>query len=697
MNTYAYLIKAKAKAEAKSLFCWLSAKSDSRAEREILNILEDNGIDVGRGADYNLPVRTNWHVVDDLPAEGVLDQTWCDRYQLAEDGVTWQAIPAAAPAPTPEEIPEQALAAEATKAPSAPLDDGLEHPVAQMSFRKKLLSQFISSESIHHVTVPQRIQIAEMELDQDNYYVQNLLLASENIADVKGFTTHQIWKLTEAVKQVFPTDTRPELGILIQFMNAWGKTEHIDRGVLVKKWLEGNRISAITPLMKAEPSAPTAEVTAPSETYRTDAGANAGGGIVTDRGSEIVHDKKSLSLDIALGVISRSMDFDIYNLEGGVYRRAKEIRDARPNYHDEYLAWLGKLNKCPGILDYSRAAIIALIKAAPDDLWRTSGALQGYINSTLIETNHANPSAETVAIACGTVKSDKEEIATNDLHAEGELVKVATGVFDASSLFTAATKTNMADAGQPAETAENVQMEENHGDETEADIEVQMGETADVSAECDADVNHPSDALNNDSGHQIEETTSEQLYTHLMVDLESMGDNPDAPIVSIGALFFDPETGRTGAEFYKVISLESAMAFGGIPDAGTILWWMRKSSEARSALLVEDAIPLDDALLQFNDYIGENAANGPDTVQVWGNGATFDNVLLSQSYKRTGITRPWKFWNDRDVRTIVELGKAIGINPRYEIPFEGELHNALDDARHQVKYVSKIWQVLTQI
>jgi exodeoxyribonuclease VIII len=660
MNTYPYLIKAKAKAEAKSLFCWLSAKSDSRAEREILNILEDNGIDVGRGADYNLPVRTNWHVVDDLPAEGVLDHTWCDRYQLAEDGVTWQAIPAAAPAPTPEEIPEPALAAEATKAPSAPLDDGLEHPVAQMSFRKKLLSQFISTESIHHVTVPQRIQIAEMELDQDNYYVQNLLLASENIPDVKGFTTHQIWKLTEAVKQVFPTDTRPELGILIQFMNAWVKTEHIDRGVLVKKWLEGNRISAITPLMKAELSAPTAEVTAPSETYRTDAGANAGGGIVTDRGSEIVHDKKTLSLDIALGVISRSMDFDIYNLEGGVYRRAKEIRDARPNYHDEYLAWLGKLNKCPGILDYSRAAIIALIKTAPDDLWRTSGALQGYINSTLIETNHANPSAETVAIACGTVKSDKEEIATDDLHAEGELVKVAAGVFDASSLFTAATKTD----------------------------------TADVSAESGADANHPSDALNNDSGHQIKETTSEQLYTHLMVDLESMGDNPDAPIVSIGALFFDPETGRTGAEFYKVISLESSMEFGGIPDAGTILWWMRKSSEARSALLVEDAIPLDDALLQFNDYIGENAANGPDTVQVWGNGATFDNVLLSQSYKRTGITRPWKFWNDRDVRTIVELGKAIGINPRYEIPFEGELHNALDDARHQVKYVSEIWQQL---
>lgn len=87
MATYAYLIKAKAKAaEAKNLFCWFDAKSDSRAEREILNILDDADIEVGRGADYQLPVRTNWFVVDDLPPEGMLDDTWCDRYELGEDG-----------------------------------------------------------------------------------------------------------------------------------------------------------------------------------------------------------------------------------------------------------------------------------------------------------------------------------------------------------------------------------------------------------------------------------------------------------------------------------------------------------------------------------------------------------------------------------------------------------------------------------
>lgn len=189
---------------------------------------------------------------------------------------------------------------------------------------------------------------------------------------------------------------------------------------------------------------------------------------------------------------------------------------------------------------------------------------------------------------------------------------------------------------------------------------------------------------------------SEMMFTHLMVDIETFGKKADAPVVSIGAVFCDPSTGDTGSEFYKVISLESAMASGGVPDASTIIFWLKASPEARSELVMDDAIPLEDALLQLNEFIKENAAYGPDSVQVWGNGATYDNVLLEASYDRTGISCPWKFWNNRDVRTIVELGKAIGCKPRYEIPFEGEPHKAISDALHQVKYVSAVWQHLTK-
>ncbi|EFC6682608.1 exonuclease, partial [Escherichia coli] len=189
------------------------------------------------------------------------------------------------------------------------------------------------------------------------------------------------------------------------------------------------------------------------------------------------------------------------------------------------------------------------------------------------------------------------------------------------------------------------------------------------------------------NGHQ-EITSTSRTCDHLMIDLETMGKNPDAPIISIGAIFFDPQTGDMGPEFSKTIDLETA---GGVIDRDTIKWWLKQSREAQSAIMT-DEIPLDDALLQLREFIDENS--GEFFVQVWGNGANFDNTILRRSYERQGIPCPWRYYNDRDVRTIVELGKAIDFDARTAIPFEGERHNALDDARYQAKYVSVIWQKL---
>ncbi|EEW7497100.1 exonuclease [Escherichia albertii] len=183
-------------------------------------------------------------------------------------------------------------------------------------------------------------------------------------------------------------------------------------------------------------------------------------------------------------------------------------------------------------------------------------------------------------------------------------------------------------------------------------------------------------------------STSNRMWTHMMIDLETMGKNPDAAVISIGAIFFDPQTGDIGPEFSKTIDLDTA---GGVIDRDTVKWWLKQSREAQSAILA-DEIPLDDALLQLREFIDENS--GEFFVQVWGNGTSFDNVILRRSYERQGIPCPWHYCNDRDVRTIVELGGAMDFDARTAIPFEGERHNALDDARYQAKYVSAIWQKL---
>lgn len=203
----------------------------------------------------------------------------------------------------------------------------------------------------------------------------------------------------------------------------------------------------------------------------------------------------------------------------------------------------------------------------------------------------------------------------------------------------------------------------------------------------DNETGEATDPLIRVSGHHKITSTS-RAGINLMIDLETMGKNPDAPIISIGAIFFDPQTGDMGPEFSKTIDLKTA---GGVIDRDTIKWWLKQSREAQSAILT-DEIPLDDALLQLREFIDENS--GEFFIQVWGNGANFDNVILRRSYERQGIPCPWRYCNDRDVRTIVELGNSIGFDVRMAIPFEGVPHNALDDAHHQAKQVSAIWQKL---
>ncbi|WP_423244247.1 3'-5' exoribonuclease domain-containing protein [Citrobacter braakii] len=822
MLTYAYLIKAKAKAtEAKNLFCWFSAKSDSRAEREILNILEDNDIAVGRGADYQLPVRTNWFVVDDLPEESKLDDTWCDRYELAEDQQTWQLkqkpdnenqetscqqkpetssdnVPNSdAPAllrpisrlrlsqrliahlvndTEEKEISEsqhiqigqmvlnendlyvqnllQAVSnVPAVKELSAHVEwkltsavkevfdreqvytvasfeqfitEWIEEPekraltvqewvnqkkagvagdehatppvtpelitVATLPLRQRLLAQFISEEYAYHIDTEQKKTIQELELDVDNSYVQNLLLAAENVEPFRKAPEIDIWKIVSALKTVFPVDgKRVDLVTVIQFFKAWFNTEHIDRGLLVKEWCKGNRVSQI---------------------QHTDSGTNAGGGNKTDRNPELVHTLDTLDIDIALATLP--MDFNIYDIPGGVFRRAKEIISKNESPFKE---WSAALRKRAGILDYSRAAIFALIRSAEENTHHFPELLSRYINKNLTETDHQHPTEDILA-AAGHVpeksweneikeKSTAEQKATAE---QPEIANMGNGVFSIDGLMgnQPAPALSVVDQvrqraveeklhqANTEETTSDVQMEKTDNSEIKANPDVPQGEAAALPVESTDATGEPPASLNNEPVHYVDTDHLNAFYTHLMVDLETMGSGPDAPIVSIGAVYFDPSTGNTGAEFYQVVSLESSMSFGMKPDASTIQWWLKQSSEARSAILVDEAMGLRETLELLADFIAENAANGSHTVQLWGNGCSFDNVILRRAYALAETPFAVPFWNDRDVRTMVELGKSVGINPRFDIPFEGDMHNALSDARHQVKYVSAIWQRLTK-
>ncbi|GJA87809.1 exonuclease [Aeromonas rivipollensis] len=182
---------------------------------------------------------------------------------------------------------------------------------------------------------------------------------------------------------------------------------------------------------------------------------------------------------------------------------------------------------------------------------------------------------------------------------------------------------------------------------------------------------------------------------NVMLDLETMGKGPRAAIVTIGAVFFDPMTGELGAEFEAHIHLSDSARFGEM-DPDTVLWWLEQGDEARAALKPSvKHCSLSDALARLYEWMQNGNKGGKPDLQVWGNGAGFDNVILRNAYQETRMPLGWAFWNDRDVRTIVELGRhMLGFDPKKDMPFEGVAHRALDDAKHQARYVSAIYQAL---
>ncbi|ECE7249982.1 exodeoxyribonuclease, partial [Salmonella enterica subsp. enterica] len=447
--------------------------------------------------DYFKAVATNFPVVNELPPEGELSLTFCDYYQLAKDNMTWTQIPGVTlPSSEAAAAARQHIVDGVDTETGEVLEDHTENfgnesnspaqatapapeltVVATMPLRHRVLAQYIGEgEYLYHVDASQKKEILRLEMDTDNSYVQNLLLAAENVEAFKKAIEHDIHKIVNAVKKIFPVDGKtPELATVIQFLKTWFETEHIDRGLLVKEWAKGNRVSAI---------------------QRTESGANAGGGNKTDRNPDYEHTLDTLDVEIAMATLP--MDFNIYELPGSVYRRAKEIVKKKESPFKE---WSAALRATPGILDYSRAAIFALIRSAHPEFYHYPGRLQGYINANLTETDHENPNEEALTAARHTPEKDAVEEANRQLAAargeyvegisdpndpkwvktgtsqpttEPELVKnVGNGIFDVSALMqnssTHGTETN-------PETTSNVQVQKADSDEKQAGDAVQAGE-----------------------------------------------------------------------------------------------------------------------------------------------------------------------------------------------------------------------------
>ncbi|EIS4063758.1 exodeoxyribonuclease VIII [Salmonella enterica] len=352
----------------KAGFFWTTAKKLSVAVSRCIAAMDDKGYDED---DFKKPVRVNLPVVNDLPPEGVFDTEFCNRYEKGgEDGKTMMLIPGAASGGTDTEKDsnnDECQDCEVSVA-TLPLPQRFLHIFTYAAADKKYL---------HHATRAQRRHITVLEMEQENSYIQNLLMSIRDIARLEKQDNADMLRLTDAIKTVFSVTKNHQPREFKNFISAWLDTEHIDRGLLVKEWQKGNRVSSIN---------------------RTPSGANAGGGILTDRGEGVIHDKVSLARDVAMGVLARSMDLNIYNLHQAHSKRVDEIvADNKPPFDVFCKAFLNM----PGGMDYSRAIVVASVKEAPIGIEAIPARVTEYLNRVLTETDHANPDPLIVDIACG--------------------------------------------------------------------------------------------------------------------------------------------------------------------------------------------------------------------------------------------------------------------------------------------------------
>ena len=176
-------------------------------------------------------------------------------------------------------------------------------------------------------------------------------------------------------------------------------------------------------------------------------------------------------------------------------------------------------------------------------------------------------------------------------------------------------------------------------------------------------------------------------YNHLMIDIETLGTKSNSVILSIAAVNFDLETGNTGKTFYEKINIQTCLDCGLEICSETLNWWITKTPQNVCKDAFEGKVSLAKVLVDLWCFV-KNLRQ--DEIELWGNSARFDLGLIENAFDKCCMLIPWKYYNERDVRTLVSFAPHI----KKETPFIGTKHNPVDDCLHQIKYCSKIWNML---
>lgn len=491
--------------------------------------------------DYFKAVATNFPVVNELPPEGELSLTFCDFYRLRDDNMTWEQIPgvtlpssdAAAEArqhivndvdTKTGEILEESAGAVDSKSTGNTSTPALT-VIATMPFRQRVLAQFIGDgEYLYHVDAAQKNEIVRLEMDTDDAYVQNLLLAAENVEPFKKAQEIDIHRVVNDLKKAFPNNGKtPELVLVIRFFRKWFDTPHIDRGLLVKEWGAGNHISKVVSPETKEKKEELSPV--PVERYKR----------------AVAQTVYNLNVESCIARMYPDAEPGSITIEQ--LKAAKNLIDSRDDVQAKVIKVISHIND---ILDYDAHSIFGATRAidwsdclnigpvilrdqarkwlAENGIYSNGKKSNGYSEweeDPRAARHSDNPSKDEVGKQLAAQRgefvegiSDPDDpkwvkTETSQQSAETELVKnVGNGIFDVTALLQ-----NSATHGTKkiTETTSNVQVQETVSDEKQAGTEVQSGESSLETGEeshtgqqADVNQNTDSDAQNSDSVNQTE-------------------------------------------------------------------------------------------------------------------------------------------------------------------------------------------------
>ncbi|EJZ7018022.1 hypothetical protein OIP52_000716 [Salmonella enterica] len=410
-------LRAKVKSGLTDVVFWISAKSDARALREMENALED--ADIKRSAFFKDAVITGLPVYNDLPQEGELDFTWCERYAFSDDTGTWLPIAPAQPIqPEPAASDNASIseghtdenttdnadsgdttsAADATAAGStdsaastpayeynvngelmADVEKEMQQPVVGMDVRHRILSQFILEDKFaHNITPEQLAEVSRLELDVSDNYIQDMLLATRNAPAIHKLNTPDLWKYTDSFKKVFARDKRHPLSRMINFNQAYADAHPIDRGLLVKEWIKGNYVSRIEKSGTTSASASAAPEPQKTSAFKANAA-------VTGK-SATKTTYKTIDTRIGIALTKGEITFPI---TAKVVEQGKAIVEADG---EEFKRWSATYRVTENIQFYDEKTHIEMIRQAPRDVVVGGPELRrAYVDNYLIACGTLDP------------------------------------------------------------------------------------------------------------------------------------------------------------------------------------------------------------------------------------------------------------------------------------------------------------------